>query len=94
MTHDVPLTIPNLRAAIRGLTDTATIGPLDALRAFRGAGVLIAVHGLSDNEIATLNELLASYLHACAAESIDPEDGWLPKLGDSVRGETPAETYA
>lgn len=79
MTHDVHLTLDQLRAAIRGLTDTAELRPQDAVQIHRrDARDIHEIAGLSENERQTLALLLETYVRGCLIEQQDPAHGWLP----------------
>lgn len=71
--YPVQLSLPELRAAIRGLTDTAGVAPLEALRAYL-ADEDVTWDALTGNEDAALHHLLATYVAGCEAAAVDPYD--------------------
>lgn len=79
MKHPLELTIPELRAAIRALTDTAGATPVDAVRGYLGRYTEADWNGLTEVEYSALQQLLTAYVAACHAEKIGPLDGWVPE---------------
>lgn len=73
MKHPVHMTIGELRAAIRGLTDSAYTTPQEALRHFQTRGEDAVWPGFSDNENQALRIQLAALIAACETEAIAPE---------------------
>lgn len=71
--HVAALSLPQLRAAIRALADTAAVRPQELL----AEGALPPSH-LTLNEWSALVVLRAAYVRGCEDEGVDPLSGWLP----------------
>lgn len=73
--HLAALSLPQLRAALRALADTAQVDVLSVL----DEG-LEPPRGLSVSEWSALSVLRAVYVRGCELEGVDPGDGWLPEV--------------